>query len=897
MDGAQSLDAQADFKPGTLVYKFVTGWDKGISPTPGARLFEVTIKATSSIQALKLVSNTQGAQYLDVSSLGYAYKSVRLNTLFGKELIRRASVSLDQVIDWTTQEMPEPPMEDPNAKNLKMDFHGANGLYFWELFFYLPYLVAWRLNLEQRHQESTDWLHTIFNPLDPGTPDGKPPYWSVRPLVEEGSQSSRLVQPDDPDGIAASDPVHYRKAVFLRYVQTLQDRGDAAYRELTPDGLNSARQWYVAALDLLGERPDLGYTSRWEPRPLAEVAGGTSQRLRALEAKHPELPLLPVVHDWTLRAADTDAFRPALNTQLLAYWNSLESRLFNLRHNLTLDGKPLVLPLFAPQANPRELLAARSRGAGSGGGGAAGALTIPPYRFLVMQNKALQAVETLIQYGSTLLGLLERKDAKDIEQLQLSQQLDLLDFTLTLQQQAIEMTRASVEGLRLGKAGAQARRDHYRKLFDEPVSSTESQAMDLRTTAGALNIAAQPLMIAGGLASLAPNIFGVAVGGSQWGAPLAGVGAGLQAIGMATEMAAQRLDTSEQYRRRRSDWEIQYQQAEHEIAQLEQQIAAQALQEQSAQTQLQQVEAQQAQLQAMLAFLDTRFTGPALYPWLIGQLSALYFQAYDAVVSLCLAAEAAWQYEMGEFGSRFIQGGGWSDLYKGLLAGETLKLALQRMDQAYLTRNERRLEVVKTVSLKALKDREPDGWNQALASLQANGTLDFALSERDYDQDYPGHYLRQIASVSVSLPAVSAPYQDVRAELTQTSSHVLSAADIEGVKWLLKPEGSAGDNVQSNLRASQQVALSTGVEDSGLFVLNFGDGRYLPFEGTGAVSTWQLSFPNPDDARQQALLSSLTDVIVRVRYTAKNGGRAFREAVQAAVQSPSRALPSPSRSR
>ena len=53
-----------------------------------------------------------------------------------------------------------------------------------------------------------------------------------------------------------------------------------------------------------------------------------------------------------------------------------------------------------------------------------------------------------------------------------------------------------------------------------------------------------------------------------------------------------------------------------------------------------------------------------------------------------------------------------------------------------------------------------------------------------------------------------------------------------------------------------------------MFALNFDDERYLPFEGTGAVSRWALVFPRPD--RQQDALRSLTDIIVHVQYTAKS---------------------------
>lgn len=37
----------------------------------------------------------------------------------------------------------------------------------------------------------------------------------------------------------------------------------------------------------------------------------------------------------------------------------------------------------------------------------------------------------------------------------------------------------------------------------------------------------------------------------------------------------------------------------------------------------------------------------------------------------------------------------------------------------------------------------------------------------------------------------------------------------------------------------QSIATSTAQRDAGLFELNFGDERYLPFEGAESVSEWQ----------------------------------------------------------
>jgi hypothetical protein len=115
--------------------------------------------------------------------------------------------------------------------------------------------------------------------------------------------------------------------------------------------------------------------------------------------------------------------------------------------------------------------------------------------------------------------------------------------------------------------------------------------------------------------------------------------------------------------------------------------------------------------------------------------------------------------------------------------------------------------------------------------------------------------------------------------LTQSSSNVLLKIDIKGVQYFNDTTQGSAANIMTNPRANQQVAISFGLNDSGLFTLNFGDERYLPFEGTGAVSTWQLAFPNPKSKEQKALLASLNDVIVQVHYTALYGGATFEQSV------------------
>ena len=66
---------------------------------------------------------------------------------------------------------------------------------------------------------------------------------------------------------------------------------------------------------------------------------------------------------------------------------------------------------------------------------------------------------------------------------------------------------------------------------------------------------------------------------------------------------------------------------------------------------------------------------------------------------------------------------------------------------------------------------------------------------------------------------------------------------------------------------------SGGTNDSGMFETNLRDERFLPFEGAGAISTWNLSLPA--ELRSFDYMT-ISDVILHIRYTARDAGEPLR---------------------
>ncbi|HEI8452925.1 TPA: insecticidal toxin protein [Morganella morganii] len=738
-----------------------------------------------------------------------------------------------------------------------MDFSGANALYFWELFYYTPMMVAMRLLQEQNFTDANRWLSYIWRPAVNGAGD-----WRVRPLKEDTSWNADPLDSVDPDAVAQNDPMHYKVSTLMKLLDLLIARGDSAYRMLERDTLNEAKMWYMQALGLLGDKPLTTISGAWSNPALSNAADKTQAK-----QFHDEISrirsggLLPEV-----RTANTltGLFLPQQNEKLLGYWQTLEMRLFNLRNNLSIDGQPLSLPIFAAPADPAALLSAAA--AASGGSKALPSAAIPAMRFPQALDSARSLTGQLMQFGSSLQGLIERRDAEAMSELLQNQAGELMLSSLRMQEQALTELDAEKKTLEQSRAGAQSRFDSYRALYDENVSAEEKRTMDLYLSSAILSTSIEGLNMAAAAADMAPNVFGMAVGGSRWGGIPKAIGSGIALTASATKINADNISQSEAWRRRRQEWEIQKNNAESEVKQIDAQLEALAVRRTATEMQREHLEIQQAQTQAQLEFLQRKFSNKALYSWLHGRLASIYYRFYDLTATRCMMAEAAFAWQTGET-TRYIKPGAWQSSNAGLMAGESLLLNLTEMEQAWLKWNHRTLKVTRTVSLaKVYKEYDtPVNLAEKIAELlkgsgsgntpAATGlsmTADkelyaaFNLKALKIAENYPARLgkTRRIKQISVTLPALTGPYQDVRAVLSYGGDVRL-------------PDGC------------KAIAVSHGMNDDGQFRLDFNDGHWLPFEGIPVDndSSLFLSFPEATKDEQKALLLSLSDIIIHIRYT------------------------------
>ena len=179
--------------------------------------------------------------------------------------------------------------------------------------------------------------------------------------------------------------------------------------------------------------------------------------------------------------------------------------------------------------------------------------------------------------------------------------------------------------------------------------------------------------------------------------------------------------------------------------------------------------------------------------------------------------------------------------------------------------NKREFEITKHISLMQLNPL-------ALLQLKVTGECEVEIPEWLFDQDYPGHYMRRIKSVGISIPAITGPYASVNCTLSLQKSTLRTSALLSEGEYVRSLENE-DNRFRDYLGTVESIVTSSGQNDSGLFETNLRDERFLPFEGAGAESTWNLELPTQF---KQFDYNTISDVIIHMRYTAREGGELLR---------------------
>lgn len=636
------------------------------------------------------------------------------------------------------------------------------------------------------------------------------------------------------------------------------------------------------------------------------------------------------------------------NDQLLAYWDTVADRLFKIHNSLNLQGVFQQLPLYDPPIDPALLVRAAASGLNVSSIVAGLNQPLPLVRFRLLVAKAAEICQEVKSLGANILAAMEKQDNESLAILRAQNENTILSLGEMIKYAQWQDAQKSTQNLQLSLAASVQRYTYYQTMLGQSSSQIASSIPQLdpldlgsleslnfsQTDASseptmamasiAPDISKDPTTISDGQnitltnnevselsnLSLAHDLQETANGINVIGAVLAlipqfkahvqpmGCGATIDfgghnlhfntdALAAAARAVADQFSYTAatqgkmgSYGRRELEWMFQSNNAKAEINNLIKQIRGAQIREAIAQKDYENHQVQMANAQQIVDFLsgnqiggDTpiKETTVSFYTWMKREVKALYASSFQLAYEVAKKAERALQNELGDPSQTFIQFN-YLDGIEGLFAGEKLLFDVKTMEMAYHDLNQREYEMTKHVSLLEIDPL-------ALIQLRATGSCIFTMPEEIFDLDCPGHYFRRIKTVAVTLPCVAGPYTSVNCTLTLQQSAIRTTANLGGG---YARQGSDDPRFNDYYGTVQSIVTSSAQSDSGLFETNLADERYLPFEAMGvAGSQWRLSLPG--DIRQFDF-DTITDAVIHVRYTAREGGDALAAAATANLQ-------------
>jgi len=664
------------------------------------------------------------------------------------------------------------------------------------------------------------------------------------------------------DSTNVSCQVARQRSVLLHYVETLVEWGDALMRHDSPERLQQARVIFDSARRILGKTPRKVRNPATVPPTAATV--GTFTSLTSLWA--PINPRLMMLYD---RVDDRMALihhcqskhrlRQASERQDSQYWGNDPVRdgwRSNL-HQCCEEGD---------SCHPHS-----------------------PYRFTFLIQKAKELANQTRELGAALLAAFEKGDTEYLASVRAVHERELLVLGRKIREGEWRDGDFTCQSLYKTKQSDQVSYVYYDTLIANNLISDENNYVDQTDIALIERAVSNGSEAVAEILTVIPDFW---VGTCSSVQPPAGTKAAdlFKVIARIMTTFADIASTTASldltragWCRRMQDWRHQRDILRIQIEGVELQILGAERRRHDALQTLNNFQRQIEQSTEVLDFLRDKFTNHAVYLFLQKNTADLHYQMYDLALSAAREAERAFHVERGHDPRKFICCEGWDNLHEGLLAGERLQLSLAQMEKEYCDRNRREYELTKHISLRLQFPME-------FLRLKITGHCEIEIPEWMFDMDYPGQFMRRIKDVSVTIPSVSGPYNGVHCRLTllRSTTRIDPLLSLAPARCCSKcKSGNAYEacphdpRVVTQYAATEAIETSTGQNDSGLFEMNIHDERYLPFEYHGVVSKWRIEMPPQNNYFD---MDTLSDFIVHLNYTAREGGERLRHATQEAVE-------------
>ncbi|KAI1112288.1 hypothetical protein F5Y14DRAFT_453113 [Nemania sp. NC0429] len=817
-------------------------------------------------------------------------------------------------------------------------------LYTWETAVHVISLLMERFLSTHQYELALTVARLLFDPAAVGADSDVTKCWKFIPFRDPAVQAwSPLDQKSGNEGkidlyeynldkanvhaAARGRPVAYMKRIVLKYIETLIALGDQLFQQNTLETIPLAIQRYIEAAHLFGRPPirvpQIGKKTVLSYNKLVSSVG-LDDYSNALVKMELEFPFRAdyVGSTEPVPFIKTNYFCIPANPQLASLRALLDDRLYKCRNSLDIDGHKQNLPLFEPPIDVDALIHAAAAGLGPSAVLSDLVSPMPRYRFVYLLERALDLCRELKETDARVLAVKEKRDyeALGILSARHNTSVNALMMDLKRAQKAEEL--AAIETLQETRRTQEARLRFWLSLTGDDVPSINSASTwqevkqsvskptmdefrmtvhehnEMEHTQSAMhwnrdsNEKEHSASILDAFPQLYANFepwgLGVSVeAGFSILARMLRIGAAdsakeAQSASEKSQLSGMSARLENQLRERRESAN----QAGRDIKVTDRMLAVARARVAVCDRDLR---AQQQQLDnaaEMDEWLRSKYTSAQLYEWMDKQYGMVFQRAYSLCGELARQAQRAYLFErpaerLSGGGDKFLReagGGYWDSARHGALSAENLWLDLKRMESAYRNKKSHDFELVKNVSL-----RQVDPW--ALMLFRETGHTVFTVPEFLFDVDFPGHFCRRIVSVSLQIPCVVGPYTSLNCTLRLVQHRYRVSSDVNTSLPYLETGANdprfRTDNIPINAVALGSPTPNSATAGTGIFSLDFARDKYSPFEGAGAISTWQIDLP-PEF--RQFDYRTISDVVLQLRYTAFDGGVRFGLAASGGVQ-------------
>ena len=587
---------------------------------------------------------------------------------------------------------------------------GANAMYNWELFFYVPMLIAEKMIAEQSYEEALLWLQLVFDPREKYSsyektkdfihdlPKGAR-YWKFLPFfankdadksvlemlglptkqdkLPDRSALSSLVDkwkndPFNPHLIARYRNVAYQKYVVMKYLDVLIGWGDQEFAKDTTESVNLAIQFYVLAAELLGPKnPEAPEPEAVSPLTVRQLLSKTDDLGNAfIEYENSALVGRDKAKVLDIRAMDDQAKRTGniiesmfyfsipRNDTLFSYWDTIADRLYKIRNSLNIQGVKRTLALFDPPIDPGMLVKARAMGISLDAILNSTNEKLPIYRFHVIVKLAVDMAKDACQMGRDLLAILEKQDAEQLQVFKAKCDKAVVAESKTVHEMEVKSLEA--EKVRLEEKKTAKQNTSKKQKAMHLVSAAEKKYQKLmekvakiqETVEKVRNIASATFKMPDFKFGAVTNLFGgprfdmESIGGTKLAENLVSAAESYAARFAQRQLDAAKTKLQAELERRKKEWTLEDEMADAEVVEVEKQEVVNEIKTQQVEKKHKSIENEILRSEQAYEVLSEKFTNNELYVWLEKELGKVFKQYVKLLLDVAKMAERVYHFEI-----------------------------------------------------------------------------------------------------------------------------------------------------------------------------------------------------------------------------------------------------------